>query len=42
MKDDIYYIEHGYKLYFDTINKIHFWIIPEFIPENLKNIFLEV
>jgi hypothetical protein len=40
--NDNYYIEHGYKLFFDKIEKIKIWIIPEFIPENLKNRFMEV
>ena len=31
-----YYITRGYKLYFDTINNITIWIIPEFL-ENYKN-----
>lgn len=37
-----WYIDHGYKLYYDTLNDIYFWSFPECITDAKRYINMEV
>lgn len=40
--NDKWYLTHGYKLYYDSVNKIKIWIIPEFLTEKNKKRFIKI